>query len=237
MSTKKHISSLCKLYSVYEEIPAEFLDEMDVDSYFYHNILDISQSHHRIVRISKGSNNKSFVFKVLLFLRFKITPTIYSQGRSQHFQKKFNLYSTVWVNFSKLLIKPTKWRGFHYPNQTLRLVYKSNRRTVQSLLQGYSWAFKQTNSVIVSVWKKNKSCVFSIKKFEQYGDQFILTENVNLSYHKIKHLYKNRFFVAHKWDILETNYNVYCIQPWLWVWQKHYYSNWGRVMSEYKVFG
>ena len=40
-------------------------------------------------------------------------------------------------------------------------------------------------------FEKNKSCVFSIKKFEQYGDQFILTE-VSQSYREIKHLYKNR---------------------------------------------
>ena len=32
MSTKKQISSLCKLYSVYEEIPEDFLDKTDVDS-------------------------------------------------------------------------------------------------------------------------------------------------------------------------------------------------------------
>ena len=49
MSTKKQISSLCKLYSVYEEKPEEFLDQTDVDSDFYHNISDISQSHHRII--------------------------------------------------------------------------------------------------------------------------------------------------------------------------------------------
>ena len=72
MSTKKQISSLCKLYSVYEELPEEFLDETDVDSYFYHNILDISQSHHRIVRVSKGSNEKSFAFKVFHFCDWKI---------------------------------------------------------------------------------------------------------------------------------------------------------------------
>ena len=29
--------------------------------------------------------------------------------------------------------------------------------------------------------------------FEQYGDQFVLTEVVNLSYREIQHLYKNRF--------------------------------------------
>ena len=72
MSTKKQISSLCKLYSVYEEIPEEFLDETDVDSYFYHNILDISQSHHRIFRVIKGSNKKSFAFRVFNFCDSKI---------------------------------------------------------------------------------------------------------------------------------------------------------------------
>ena len=72
MSTKKQISSLCKLYSINEEIPGELLDETDVDSYIYHNISDISQSHHRIVRVSKGSNKKSFAFKVFHFCDSKL---------------------------------------------------------------------------------------------------------------------------------------------------------------------
>ena len=53
MSTKKQISSLCKLYSIYEEIPEEFLDKTDADGYFFHHILDFSQSHNRVVRVSK----------------------------------------------------------------------------------------------------------------------------------------------------------------------------------------
>ena len=60
MSVKKQIPSLCKLYSSYEVIPEEFLDGTDVDSYFYNNIFDISQSYHRKVRVSKGSKEKSF---------------------------------------------------------------------------------------------------------------------------------------------------------------------------------
>ena len=39
MSVKKQIPSSCKLYSFYEEIPEEFLDETDVDSYFYTTFL------------------------------------------------------------------------------------------------------------------------------------------------------------------------------------------------------
>ena len=57
-------------------------------------------------------------------------------------------------------------------------------------------------------FEKKTNCVFSIKKFEQYGDQFIPTEVVNLGYREIKHLYKNRFFVAYKCKIFESIYNV-----------------------------
>ena len=119
MSTKKQTSSLCKLYSIYKETPAEILDETDVDSYFYHNILDISQSHHRIVRVSKGSNKKSFAFKVFHFCDSKLH--LFSRKKSAFPKKKLNLYSTVSVNFSKLLIQPTKCRGFHYSNLNLTL--------------------------------------------------------------------------------------------------------------------
>ena len=61
----------------------------------------------------------------------------------------------------------------------------------------------------ISFWfEKNNTCVFSIKKFEHYGDQFILTEVVNLGYREIKHLHKNRFFDAYTCNIFESNYNV-----------------------------
>ena len=72
MSTKKQNSSLCKRYSVYEEIPEELLDETDVDSYFYHNILDISHSHHRKVPVSKASDKLSLAFKVFHFCDSKL---------------------------------------------------------------------------------------------------------------------------------------------------------------------
>ena len=64
MSNKKQITSLGKFYSIYEEKPEEFLDEADLDSYFYHNILDVSQSHHRIVRVSKGSKKVFWIQSV-----------------------------------------------------------------------------------------------------------------------------------------------------------------------------
>ena len=71
MSVKKQIPSLCKVYSFYEEIPEEFLDKTDTDSYSYHNNFEISQSQHRIVRGSSGSNKKSFAIKLFEFCDLK----------------------------------------------------------------------------------------------------------------------------------------------------------------------
>ena len=71
MSVKKQISSLSKLYTIYEEVPESFLDETDVDSYFYHNILDIALIDNRIIRVSKGSNKKIFAFKLFQFCNLK----------------------------------------------------------------------------------------------------------------------------------------------------------------------
>ena len=54
----------------------------------------------------------------------------------------------------------------------------------------------------------NKSWVFSLEKFELHGNQIILTEIVNLNHREIHHLYKNRYYVANKCELIESNYNV-----------------------------
>ena len=154
ISTKKQISSLCKLYSIYEEIPEEFLYETDVDSYFYHNILDISQSHHRIVRVSKGSIKKSFAFKVFQFCDSKLQQRFILKGEVSISQKKMNLYSRVWVNFSKLLIKPTKYRRFHYPNLNLRLDFQKQKTNCSVIVTG----------TYLSIWTDKFDYGFGLKR-------------------------------------------------------------------------
>ena len=71
MSVKEQIPSLSKLYTSYEEVAVSFLDETDVDSYFYHNIWEMALIDNRIVRVSKGSNKKSFAFKLFQFCNLK----------------------------------------------------------------------------------------------------------------------------------------------------------------------
>ena len=57
-------------------------------------------------------------------------------------------------------------------------------------------------------FENNNSCVLSIKKFELHGNHFNFTENVNLNDREIHHLYKNRYYVANKCEIFESNYDV-----------------------------
>ena len=54
----------------------------------------------------------------------------------------------------------------------------------------------------------NNYRVFSIKKFELHGNQIILTEIVNFNHRELHHLHTNRYYVASKCEIIESNYDV-----------------------------
>ena len=208
MSTKNQTSSLCKLYSVYEGIPEEFLDKTSVDSCFYHNILDISQSHHRIVRVSKGSNKKSFAFKVFHFSDSKLQQRFILKEEVSVSKKEIESLLDGLGEFLKVFDQANKVPQIPLPKPKFEIGFTKAKDEL------FSHCYKDIpehlkRQIRMSIrFEKNKTCVFSIKKFEQYGDQFILTEVVNLGYREIKHLYKNQFFVAFKGDIFESNYNV-----------------------------
>ena len=170
------------------------MDETDVDSYFYHNILDISQSHNRIVRVSKKSNKKSFAFKVFQYCDSKL-------------QQRFNLKEEVSISKNKIesLIDSLGefLKAFDQANKVSQIPLPKPKFEIgftKAKDELFSHCYKDIvehlnrQAQLSFRFEKNKTCVFSIKTFEHYGDQFILTEVVNLGYRKIKHLYKNRFF-------------------------------------------
>ena len=71
MSVKQQLPSLSSLYSIYEDVPEQTLDEADVDLYFYHNILDVTKTDNCLVRVSKGPNKNLFAIKVFKFCDLK----------------------------------------------------------------------------------------------------------------------------------------------------------------------
>ena len=208
MSTKKQISSLCKLYSVNEEIPDEFLDKTDVDSYFYDNILDISQSHNRILRVSKGSNKKSFAFKLFQFFDSKLQQRFILREEVSIFKNEIESLFDSLGEILKAIDQVNRVTQIPLPKPKFEIGFTKAKDELFS--HCYKDIVEHLNKQIrISFrFEKNKTCVFCIKKYEHYGDQFILTEVVNLGYREIKHLYKNRFFVAYKFNIFQSNNNV-----------------------------
>ena len=208
MSTKKQISSWCKLYSVYEEIPEEFLDKTDVDSCFYHNILDFSQSHHRITRVSKGSNKKSFAFKVFHFCDSKSQQRFILKEEVSISKQEIETLPDSSGEFLKAFDQTNKVSQIPLPQPKFEIGFTKAKNELFSHCYKDIVAHLNRQIRLSFHFEKNKNCIFSIKKFEHYGDQIIPTEVVNLGYPEIKHLYKNRFFVAYKCDIFQSNYDV-----------------------------
>ena len=64
-----------------------------------------------------------------------------------------------------------------------------------------------------SDFEKKKSIVFFIKKFELTGNQFIYTKNVKHNLRESQHFYRNRYYVANKCDIFESNHDVQYFHP------------------------
>ena len=203
--------SFYKLFSfiISQCLPKAFLDETDVDGYFFHNILDISQSHNRIVSVSKGSNKKSFAFKVIHFCNSMLQQRFILKEEVSISKKEIESLLDSMDEFFKAFDQANKVSQILLPKPKFEIGFTKAKDELFS--HCYKDIVEHLNKQIRISFrfeKKNKFCVFSIKKFEHYGDQFILTEVVNLGYRGINHLYKNRFVVAYKCNIFLSNYDV-----------------------------
>ena len=202
MSTRKQISSLCKLYSIYEEIPEKLLDKTDVDSYFYHNILNISQSHHRIVRVSKGSKKKSFAFKVFHFCDSKLQERSILKEKVSISKNEIESLLDSLVEFLKASDQANKVSQIPLPKPKFEIGFTKAKDEL------FSHCYKD----IVEHLNRQIRLSFRFEKktrLASFPSKSLDNTMINYArYREIKHLYKNRFFVAYRCDIFESNYNV-----------------------------
>ena len=171
MSVNKQIPSACKLFSIYAEKPEEFSDNTDVDGYFYLNIFDISQSQHRIVRVSKGSNKKSFALKLFQFCEMKTQQRYIFQTEVNIFKKGLSSLVDNLLKFlktfdqakkclhirtpkPKIEIGSTKSKGNLFAHYFNAIIEHPNRQFCLSFLYGIikSWVFsiKGLNCMVIS---------------------------------------------------------------------------------------
>ena len=184
------------------------MDETDVDSYFYNNIFDISQSQHRIVRVSRGSNKKSFAIKLFQFCDLKTQQRYTLQEGVNISERELTCLVDNLRDFLKTFDQASKCIQIPLPKPKVEI--GSTKTKDNLIVHHYNDIIEHPNRQIRLSFRfgNNNSCVFYLKMFELHGSQFFLTEIVNLNHRELHHLYKNRYYVANKCEIIESNYNV-----------------------------
>ena len=209
MSVKKQISTLIKLYTIYEEVPESFLDETDVDSYSYHKILDIALIDNRIVRVTKGSNKIIFAFKLFQFCNLKNQQKFILEEEVSVSLKELAAILNALRQFLKQYDKTVKLPAFYplpKPKQKIGFTLFKHE-----LLAYYLQDIKEhcNRQIRLSFrFERNKECCFSIKNFKVVGEQNVLTEIISLRHCELYSLYKNRYYIESKCGMFDSSYDI-----------------------------
>ena len=208
MSVKQQLPSLSLLYSIYEDVPEQTLDEADVDSYFYHNILDVTKTDNRLVRVSKGSNKNLFAIKVFKFCDLKAQQRFFLDEEISITKKELAAVLNRLRHFLKQYDHARKATQYRLPKPLQEIGFTLWK---DELFSHYYLDIKEHTDRHLRLsfcFEKDKNCCFSLKKFLYRGNQFVLTEIVNLSHNELYELYKDRYFISTKSGIIESNYDV-----------------------------
>ena len=181
MSIQKQVPSLSKLYTINEEVSESFLDETDVDSYYYRNVLDMALIDNRSVQVSKGSNKKTFAFKLFQTCKLKNQQRFILQEEVSVAKKQFvAILNTLrqflnqcdkTVNFAALYLLPK-------PKQEIGFTLFKDELFAQYFQDLKEYCNRQISLPFRLDF--NRKCCFSIKKFQIVGEQNVLTEIINL---------------------------------------------------------
>ena len=193
MSVKKHIPSLCKLYSFYEKIAEEFLDETDVESLFYHIIFDISQSHVEQCELAEAETKKSLAIKLFQFCNLKTQQRYVLQEEVNISKRELTCLVNSLRDFLKPFDQVSKCIQIPLPKPKVEIGSTKSKNNLFAHYYNDIIEHPNRQSRLSFQLGKNNSCVGSIKKFELHGNQLILTKIVNLNHREIHHLYKNRY--------------------------------------------
>ena len=192
MSIKKQIQSLSKFYTIYDEVPESFLDETDVDSYFYHNILDIALIDNWIVNQLKNQQRFN--------LQEEVSVSLKDLAANLNTLRQFLKHYDKTVKFPALypLPKAKQEIGFTlFEDQLLAHYFQDIKEHCNRQIR------------LSSRFERKKECCFSIKNFQTVGEQTVLTEIINLRPCEVHSFHKNCYYIASKCGIFDSNYDIW----------------------------
>ena len=151
-----------------------FLTKLTYIVIFLH-IFDISQSQHRIVRVSRGFNIKSFAINLIRFIDLKTQQRCMFQGGKTISKRKLTSLVNSLRDFLKASDHASKC--IQMPLAKPKVEIGSTKSKNNLFAHYYNDIIEHPNRQIGLPYRfaRNISCVFSIEKFELHGNQFILT--------------------------------------------------------------
>ena len=160
------------------------------------------------MRVRRGSYNKSFAIKLIQCCDLKTQKRHILREEVSNSKRELTRLVDNLRDFLKTFDQASKCIQIPLPKP--KVVIESTKSKDNLFAHYYNDIIEHPNRQICLSFRfgNNNSCVFSLKKFELYGNQFILTEIVNLNHREFHHFYKNRYYVANKCEIFESNYNV-----------------------------
>ena len=195
MPIKNQLPTLSKLYSIYEETPEDLLDEADIDSFFYHSILNNTEKENRLVRLSKTSNK---TYSTLKFFKFDC-PTI---------QQKYSLSEEITLTRRELGVVLDCLNDFLLQFEAAR---QSNYYSLPTPKAPIGYTFLKDDLFCHHIYEirehskrhirlsfrleLNKDWIFSFKKFTLTDSEFLLEEIIDLRQSEVKSLLSNRKFL------------------------------------------
>ena len=208
MFFKKQIHSLNKLYEIPEEVLETFSDQTDVGSYIQHNVCDISQSHHRMVQDSTGSNKINFAFKLFRPRDIKTQQLYFLKEELSISRKETVVVLNNLHDFSKTSEQGSK------STQTSLLRPKTYIDSTLSKTTSWLTAIKifenipTVKYVYLFVLHKKTNVSFPSPNSKITETTWFLLEIVNLERHQIYSFYKNRYLNRYKCGFCESNYDI-----------------------------
>ena len=160
------------------------------------------------MRVSRGSNKKSFAINLFQFCDLKTQQHYILQEEVNISKRELTCLVDILRDFLKTFDQASKCIQIPLPKPKVETGSKKSNDNL--FVHHYNDIIEHPKRQIRLSFRfgNNNSCVFSLKKFELHGTQFILTEIVNLNHRELHHLYKNRYYVANKCEVTESNYNV-----------------------------
>ena len=157
------------------------------------------------MRVSRGSNKKSFAIRLFQFCDLKTQQRYILQEEVNISKKELTCLVDNLRDFLKIFDQASKCIQIPLPKPKAEI--GSTKSKANLFAHYYSNILEHPVRQIRLSFRlgKNNSCVFSLKKLELHGNQFILREIVNPNHREIHHLYKNRYY---KCEIFERIYNV-----------------------------